>query len=75
MLSIIINYFRNLIYGVPYQPYTPIIDNTFVIIPKQPALSSEASADGFSLRAKSIEHLNQIKNFEFKKNRHYYFKY
>jgi hypothetical protein len=75
MLSIIINYFRNLIYGVPYQPYTPIIDNTFVIIPKQPAkstLSSEASADGFSLR---VEHLNQIKNFEFKKNRHYYFKY
>ena len=24
---------------------------------------------------KTIEHLNQIKNFEFKKNRHYYFKY
>lgn len=24
---------------------------------------------------KSIEHLNEIKNFEFKKNRHYYFKY
>jgi hypothetical protein len=61
MLSIIINYFRNLIYGVPYQPYTPIIDNTFIIIPKQPTLSSE--------------HLNEIKNFEFKKNRHYYFKY
>jgi hypothetical protein len=61
MLSIIINYFRNLIYGVSYQPYTPISDNTFVIIPKQPV--------------KSIEHLNQIKNFEFKKNRHYYFKY
>jgi hypothetical protein len=25
--------------------------------------------------AKSQEHLNEIKNFEFKKNRHYYFKY
>ena len=24
---------------------------------------------------KSIEHLNEIKNFEFKKNRHYYLKY
>lgn len=72
MIHIIINYIKKLFYG---EPYTPIIDNTFVIIPKQPALSSEASADGFSLRVKSIEHLNQIKNFEFKKNRHYYFKY
>lgn len=25
--------------------------------------------------AKPQEHLNEIKNFEFKKNRHYYFKY
>jgi hypothetical protein len=25
--------------------------------------------------AKTQEHLNEIKNFEFKKNRHYYFKY
>jgi len=24
--------------------------------------------------AKTIEHLNEIKNFEFQKNRHYYFK-
>lgn len=60
MLSIIINYIKKLFYGEPYHPYIPI-DNTFVIIPKQPV--------------KSIEHLNQIKNFEFKKNRHYYFKY
>lgn len=58
MLNIIISYIKKWLYG---EPYTPIIDNTFVIIPKQPA--------------KSIEHLNQIKNFEFKKNRHYYFKY
>jgi hypothetical protein len=75
MIHIIISYIKKLLYGEPYQPYTPIIDNTFVIIPKQPVkstLSSEASADGFSPR---VEHLNQIKNFEFKKNRHYYFKY
>ena len=72
MIHIIINYIKKLFYG---EPYTPIIDNTFVIIPKQPVkstLSSEASADGFSLR---VEHLNQIKKFEFKKNRQYYFKY
>jgi hypothetical protein len=61
MIHIIISYIKKLLYGEPYQPYTPIIDNTFIIIPKQPTLSSE--------------HLNEIKNFEFKKNRHYYFKY
>ena len=59
MLSIIINYIKNLFYGESY--HLKPVDNTFVIIPTNPI--------------KSIEHLNQIKNFEFKKNRHYYFKY
>jgi hypothetical protein len=58
MISIIINYIKNWLYG---NTYHPIPNDTFIIIPKQPV--------------KSIEHLNQIKNFEFKKNRHYYFKY
>lgn len=72
MLSIIINYIKKLFYGEPCHPKP---NDTFVYIPTNPALSSEALADGFSPRVKSIEHLNQIKNFEFKKNRHYYFKY
>jgi len=60
MLSIIINYFRNLIYGDPFQ--TVAKKETFEFIPSAKPI-------------KSIEHLNQIKNFEFKKNRQYYFKY
>lgn len=72
MIHIIINYIKKLFYG---EPYTPIIDNTFVIIPKQPARRLEAQREAAEPRVKSIEHLNQIKNFEFKKNRHYYFKY
>lgn len=43
------------------EPCHPKPNDTFVYIPTNPV--------------KSIEHLNQIKNFEFKKNRHYYFKY
>jgi len=59
MLSIIISYITRWLYGEPYHPKP--VDNSFVYIPTKPI--------------KSIEHLNQIKNFEFKKNRHYYFKY
>jgi hypothetical protein len=59
MLSIIINYITRLIYGNPYQP---IHNNTYEFIPSAKPI-------------KSIEHLNEIKKFEFKKNRHYYFKY
>jgi hypothetical protein len=42
-------------------PSQPIHNETFEFIPSKPV--------------KSTEHLNEIKNFEFKKNRHYYFKY
>ena len=58
MLSIIISYITKWLYGEPHN--NKQVDNTFVFVP--------------TTSIKSIEHLNQIKNFEFKKNRHYYFK-
>jgi hypothetical protein len=60
MLSIIISYIKRLFYGSQYQAVTK--NETYEFIPSAKPI-------------KSIEHLNQIKNFEFKKNRQYYFKY
>jgi len=60
MLSIIISYITKWLYGEPYHPIAK--NETFEFVPSAKPI-------------KSIEHLNQIKNFEFKKNRHYYFKY
>jgi hypothetical protein len=59
MIHYIINYITKWLYGNPYE--TVAKKETFEFIPSKPV--------------KSTEHLNQIKNFEFKKNRHYYFKY
>jgi len=59
MIHYIINYITKWLYGESYHPIAK--NETFVFVPTQPI--------------KSIEHLNEIKNFEFKKNRHYYFKY
>jgi hypothetical protein len=60
MIHYIINYITKWLYGDPYQ--TVAKKETFEFIPSAKPI-------------KSIEHLNQIKNFEFKKNRQYYFKY
>jgi hypothetical protein len=60
MIHYIINYIKKLLYGEPYQAVTK--NETYEFIPSAKPI-------------KSIEHLNQIKNFEFKKNRQYYFKY
>jgi len=59
MIHIIISYIKKLLYG---EPQAVTKNETYEFIPSAKPI-------------KSIEHLNQIKNFEFKKNRHYYFKY
>jgi len=73
MIHYIINYITKWLYGESYHPIAK--NETFVFIPTQPARRLEAQREAAEPRVKSTEHLNQIKNFEFKKNRHYYFKY